>query len=351
MANLGGQQVGQAETHGAVVASLRDTINRVRGADNRPPNARSLRDLWSCYRRAKSVMEAQAAEIARLEGLLQAARSSGVSAVPPAPSTQVLAQPTSGVGVQTNAADIPCSPASRPPTTDPIRIIRDDLTRALSAAALVVNASPTTIAIHNLPAGWVRERLLEQRVRAVERSAGSFGPVTDKGPSGTGCWMKTAVGSAGDLYDSVNWRNTVRPNPNGTNGLPGGQKIGYPVKLHHLAVVAAGRGQDLLAVAKVSPGGYRYEVSHLCNNAKCFNPDHIRVETKLANDARKACAKSSQLLLDGSVMNPCTHDQEFGWKCVMPIYEGSASGPAYYEAQPNGRGWKATLKRRLRRSE
>ena len=79
--------------------------------------------------------------------------------------------------------------------------------------------------------------------------------------------------------------------------------------IHHLALIAAGRVGEL----KGSP----YQVSHLCHQPTCFNPEHLVVETREENLARNRCIGWTWLTCPcpcGVKFNPCTHIP----KCILP---------------------------------
>lgn len=51
------------------------------------------------------------------------------------------------------------------------------------------------------------------------------------------------------------------------------------------------------------------EVSHLCHNPACFNPDHIVIEPKLDNASRIGC-KNTCLMFKGdhgTILTTCDH--------------------------------------------
>ena len=61
----------------------------------------------------------------------------------------------------------------------------------------------------------------------------------------------------------------------------GGHKTIY---LAHLALIADGRKQQLMLVKRdTRTDGIVWQVSHLCHNAACFNPDHLVVEPRGMN--------------------------------------------------------------------
>ena len=57
--------------------------------------------------------------------------------------------------------------------------------------------------------------------------------------------------------------------------------------VHRLAVLAWGTEQDIERMIRRRIAGEDWEVSHLCGNPTCFNPDHIKVESHSQNEQRK----------------------------------------------------------------
>ena len=99
--------------------------------------------------------------------------------------------------------------------------------------------------------------------------------------------------------------------------------IGCQPFRHQLAVVARGFGQNLLLTSKEDA---THEVSHLCGNARCFNPEHVVVESKALNRKRWACGGAWVVKAsDGSVYNPCLHGtEEHRTRCLLPTFHMDA---------------------------
>jgi Zinc-binding loop region of homing endonuclease len=55
--------------------------------------------------------------------------------------------------------------------------------------------------------------------------------------------------------------------------------IGFQIGMHVLAVIARGDR----ALADLCYQHAAHEVSHLCHHKRCFNPEHLSVETKVLN--------------------------------------------------------------------
>lgn len=49
------------------------------------------------------------------------------------------------------------------------------------------------------------------------------------------------------------------------------------------------------------------DVSHLCGNARCFNPDHLLIESKANNQRRKNCKVSVACPCCNTFVNVCDH--------------------------------------------
>lgn len=65
----------------------------------------------------------------------------------------------------------------------------------------------------------------------------------------------------------------------------------HDIYLHHLAFVAAGRVDELTRV-----GDKGMQVSHRCHNARCFNIEHLVVESGEANLVRLFIANANSIL-------------------------------------------------------
>jgi hypothetical protein len=92
------------------------------------------------------------------------------------------------------------------------------------------------------------------------------------------CMLSTKASGHSNGYIRINLRNT-RSRINGA-GL-----INCSPYLHQVAVIAKGRLNTLRAAGQA--GGH--QVSHLCHNEACFNPEHVIVESAALNKARASC--------------------------------------------------------------
>lgn len=76
--------------------------------------------------------------------------------------------------------------------------------------------------------------------------------------------------------------------------------------LHHLALIANGRGAELSLLLSGS-----HQVSHLCHQPNCFNPDHLKVETAAYNLQRSHCQGLVVIAKCPScshTFSPCKHE-------------------------------------------
>jgi hypothetical protein len=99
--------------------------------------------------------------------------------------------------------------------------------------------------------------------------------------------------------------------------------------LHHIALIAAGRRDELKAVIATnlllpSNDPNRLQVSHLCHNSHCINQQHLVVETAKDNLARSSCKGMSILQFfivgDEYVLMGCPHRKSPVSKhCILPL--------------------------------
>ncbi|KAK9487997.1 hypothetical protein V1527DRAFT_403015 [Lipomyces starkeyi] len=90
--------------------------------------------------------------------------------------------------------------------------------------------------------------------------------------------------------------------------------------------------------------GYGYDVSHLCHNRKCFNPENLVVESRLNNRRRQACSGHKILVGDGFSYHPCAQGSvEKMRKCILsdlqvtvPNSEAQASTEETPAPNPDG---------------
>ncbi|KAK9327452.1 zinc-binding loop region of homing endonuclease, partial [Lipomyces starkeyi] len=85
-----------------------------------------------------------------------------------------------------------------------------------------------------------------------------------------------------------------------------------------LAVIATNREDELNTTLDRSSRS-RFDISHLCHNAKCFNPEHIIVESATNNNRRRTCNGQKVIVYGNFTYHPCTHDGvEKKRKCILP---------------------------------
>lgn len=184
---------------------------------------------------------------------------------------------------------------SRPPTSNSVVALRNAMDRAMADEASFELTSADIEEARGLPPNWLRNHLTGMRI--------------DGGRHPLGCWTSRNAPSSGG-YVKTNLRNTRHP-------LFPNRKIGINVYVHQLAVIAAGRGNQL---AMTRPGG-GFEVSHLCHTSGCFNPDHLVVEPGDLNRARNSCQGRVVIEHAGAVLHPCSH---WCWgngghrECILP---------------------------------
>lgn len=150
-----------------------------------------------------------------------------------------------------------------------------------------------------------------------------------------GCWV--SAHQQGGRYTKVNLQNTdtskifkVLPSFEGT-------QAGANWFLHHMALVAEGRGHELLAASLIEgdAGDAEYQVSHLCHNGKCFNPAHLVVETGADNRSRNNCAGHVDLDIRDhtgqstvAIVHQCPHGiLARRMACLLPMEQISINAP------------------------
>jgi hypothetical protein len=171
-----------------------------------------------------------------------------------------------------------------PSSTASARDVRDEFDEIFANLEGCEDQSPTLGAIRTLT---------QSQAMSILEGMRDLGQAND-----LGCWFGQTAPSHRNGYVKINLRNTRRQG--GNSGF-----IGVQPFAHQLAVVASGRGYMLNAVAQPD---HRFNVSHLCHNPGCFNPQHCVVEESSVNRLRNQCQASVILELpDGTVYNPCPH--------------------------------------------
>ena len=196
---------------------------------------------------------------------------------------------------------------------------RFDLQDEIDAEVLRAEEVSATIeSIWGLDPAWARQKLIDDRNSTAEGQDWRWASL--------GCWMKWGETTHNYGYTKINLRNTVRP---GTT-----EKINVQPFRHQLAVVASGYGQNLLRTSPVSGND---EVSHLCHNQQCFNPEHVIVESQELNKARRSCVGAfvTKCKASGTVFHPCLHGASENFvDCILPRVD--LEGGKYYRNSPNG---------------
>lgn len=127
-------------------------------------------------------------------------------------------------------------------------------------------------------------------------------------PNPLGCWVSPLAQGHNAGYTKINLRNTKI----------NGKTVGFQPWLHQLALIGAGRREELYGALK----GSGKEVSHLCHNAACFNPNHLVVEPAADNKDRNTCHGHKTVRYRDFVYNPCRHGKGAQRKrCLLPEEE------------------------------
>ncbi|KAJ8102046.1 zinc-binding loop region of homing endonuclease-domain-containing protein [Lipomyces tetrasporus] len=94
----------------------------------------------------------------------------------------------------------------------------------------------------------------------------------------------------------------------------------HSAKIHQISLIASNR-RDELKMTLGRRGRSTYDISHLCHNSKCFNPEHLIVESGTNNRRRKICNGQKILVHDGFSYHPCPHGKvEKLRKCILPLH-------------------------------
>jgi hypothetical protein len=213
-------------------------------------------------------------------------------------------------------AGTPFEPPPRPPSSASVVGLRAAIDQAMAEAADLENTSKVFQVITSLPVLWVRQRLDSDRDHSRNNALG--------------CWFSGRSASHKD-YVKVNWTKLAHP----TTGRP----LEVQPYIHQLSIVASGRGDHL---HRAGTGGTHQvrksllsgdagqmlnrkceQVSHLCHNGGCYNPNHLVVEPKELNLARNSCQGRYILVgTDKTTIHPCEH-WNWGGKgeykhCILP---------------------------------
>ncbi|KAI9775019.1 MAG: hypothetical protein M1835_005968 [Candelina submexicana] len=126
-----------------------------------------------------------------------------------------------------------------------------------------------------------------------------------------GCWQSPSAPGHPNGYVKPNLRNTII----------NGRKYNIQIWLHQLSLIGAGRHLELKATLKEEGDalGATYQVSHLCHNGACFNPDHLIVELGAENKGRNSCQGHYIIQHLGMTWHPCAHHMGTARRrCLLP---------------------------------
>ena len=224
-----------------------------------------LEQLWNAVRRAMNDQNAEILEIRRIAEL-------GSFALPP-----------------------------RPVTNDSVTEAREALGRALEEAAAEVGATSAVVGtLKDVDPAWALA-FLTRKYRSPPRE------------TALGCWITNLTPAHPNGYVKVNLRNTMYRD----------SRLEIQPFLHQLVIVAKGHGKHLPLTARGE-----YEISHLCHNGGCFNPDHLIIEPAALNKSRNSCRGTYIIRVEGVVeVNQCPHWDDGAWYgtgsgqrkgCVLP---------------------------------
>lgn len=148
--------------------------------------------------------------------------------------------------------------------------------------------------------------------------------------TGTACWIAAGEQAHENGYKAVNLANTYSRVPGHIQ-----QKIGIKkLYLHQLALIASNRRDELLWCTQANK---LFQVSHLCHNSGCFNPEHLIVEESDRNKARNTCQGHEIIEYSGlgaMRYHPCAHGGERNeyLRCILPVR--AIEEPGSYKNRP-----------------
>jgi hypothetical protein len=148
-----------------------------------------------------------------------------------------------------------------------------------------------------------------------------------------GCWVAGNEPAHDNGYKAVNLANTKSLAEGKTD-----MKIGLrKVYLHHLALIADGRRDKLEWCTQANS---IFQVSHLCHNGGCFNPQHLEVEESQRNRSRNSCQGHEAIEYSGKGFlkyHPCPHAGAIGQypKCILPVRHITEPGSYRNENRPD----------------
>ncbi|KAK9255375.1 zinc-binding loop region of homing endonuclease-domain-containing protein, partial [Lipomyces tetrasporus] len=90
------------------------------------------------------------------------------------------------------------------------------------------------------------------------------------------------------------WESSLKPLSSGGYCEANLRKLNVRIRLHKLALIADNRVAEMQRT--LGRAGGLVDISHLCNNAKCFNPVHLVAESREQNLKRKTCVGHKVIL-------------------------------------------------------
>jgi hypothetical protein len=308
------------ESHMREISDLRDRLSNIQiFSNNQQREVQRLENAISDSEASRSVLEQR---VLQLEEELRQARqvesgrlvSRGNTPVPLARqvfeaqrsrSVTPLGNRAEGyIDASTGLSSPFRAPPAVEPGTSPARMIaRDDHHSAMDiqAASYEAQLSKTVRAIYDLNPQWARDFLVGKRTRVTNG----------------GCWECDNAADSSKGYVKFNIGNTIKPGGQLTfnQAVPGPGNIN-PFA-HQLGAVAAGLGQMLMNTVTNAAS---YQVSHLCHNGSCFNPEHLTIESAVLNKARNTCQGQVITICScGQIYNSCCHGStEMQKRCLLP---------------------------------
>lgn len=309
---------GQSGWH-RIISDLEATVVLVRTATNRASIAVRLNTLTQ---RAQAQFRDLNQQIFDIGSRLRHTRRDLEAAQ--ASNNQLLARVTQ---LESAAPSSQTSTVARPGTSDSMQVSRD-AHQDLQNLASDELSSEMLEQIWDLPRPFVQHHVLSRRASPAQLA--QLGPENQRWVE-IGCWMEVQLVqgvSQTKFRPAVNLRNTARP------GSFPPRNIGVSPRLYHLALIGKGEGYQLRSTSE--HGGF--DVSHLCHNTACFNPDHLVIERREANIARGCCAGAyNYKLADGSMIETCPHwDVAPRVPCVLPVRALPVAGRVHFRWREDG---------------
>lgn len=131
--------------------------------------------------------------------------------------------------------------------------------------------------------------------------------------SSIGCIISANAPDRASGYVKINLRNTW------INGV----RVSFQPYLHQLVLLTAGRRGELEQTLAENNAHLQQddkrEISHLCHNGGCTNPDHLIIEGHADNLRRNSCQGHFILHHGYMTYHPCTHRElSARMQCILP---------------------------------